>query len=547
MSIVTLFLYLTFLNWSIISFLWFFCKKQETLDYLKIYWAIGIVFMAWSAMLIESVFENPDLNFRQILTNILITVWGIRLSSHLYNNKFYLGHDFSHKRLKTKEEFSLKTYVSFFLLLGLVQITIISPAIYINFLPGYKGFNLLDCLGLMVFVLGWVIETKSDRALIDFKKLKQNKLKVLKTNLWSYSRHPNYFGTLLQWWGLYLIACNAIGGFWSFYGPLLMTSIFLLRSIKRQEDKLLTTLPDYYLYTQETNKLIPNLSQVYELLTGYLILFSPKKSTTYVFGYLSHSKNIVIRNVLFFIFNLLYKPDLKEFERISIRSYSSFNDFFTRKLKSEARNIDLSEFNVISPVDGTISSHGRIKKGELIQAKGLNYSLEDLIKNKTQEEFFKDGHFITIYLAPKNYHRIHFPLAGTIKETKYFKGNLYSVNAISKKIIPSLYTKNERTLIHVKSKELSYSLVSIGAFIVGSIIPFWLNDETYIKDKIVSLWNDGPSKNELEVKKGQELGFFEMGSTVILLFPKSIQVEKNFLSENKAVKFGEVLFNLKIN
>ena len=116
MSIVTLFLYLTFLNWSIISFLWFFCKKQETLDYLKIYWAIGIVFMAWSAMLIESVFENPDLNFRQILTNILITVWGIRLSSHLYNNKFYLGHDFSHKRLKTKEEFSLKTYVSFFLL-----------------------------------------------------------------------------------------------------------------------------------------------------------------------------------------------------------------------------------------------------------------------------------------------------------------------------------------------------------------------------------------------------------------------------------------------
>ena len=229
-----------------------------------------------------------------------ITIWGLRPLSFLYNNKFHLVHGSTHQRLKIKEEFNFKTYCSFFLLLGLLQITIMSPVIYINFLPGSGGFNLLDYMGLLVFIFGWIIEKKSDRTLKEFKKLPQNKSRVLKTNLWSYCRHPNYFGNLLQWWGVYFIACNSIGGIWSFYGPLVLAFIFLLKPIKRQEQRLLSRLPEYYQYTQETNKFIPNLGLICKLLTSYLLLLSPKKSITYVFGFLSQSKNTVIKNILFF-------------------------------------------------------------------------------------------------------------------------------------------------------------------------------------------------------------------------------------------------------
>ena len=243
-------------------------------------------------------------------------------------------------------------------------------------------------------------------------------------------------------------------------------------------------------------------------------------------------------------FCYFYKPNLDESINKRPQDFRSFNDFFTRKLESKSRPINQDTDTIISPVDGTVVSLGNLKEGTLIQAKGISYDVSDLIQDQALENTFKNGCYVTIYLAPINYHRIHFPFSGTIEKTKYLKGNLYSVNASSARRIKSLYSKNERTFTFVKSESLSYGLVSVGAAMVGSIVPFWNEEINSKKEHLVNLWNQGPDEDLLRVSKGKELGYFQMGSTVILLFPSDIQIDKNFLYEAKPVKFGEELINL---
>jgi phosphatidylserine decarboxylase len=199
---------------------------------------------------------------------------------------------------------------------------------------------------------------------------------------------------------------------------------------------------------------------------------------------------------------------------------------------------------ITSPVDGAVVQLGNIAKETLIQAKGIEYSVSDLIKDKSLAKTFKEGFFITIYLAPTNYHRIHSPFGGTIEKTKYLEGNLYSVNAKSTQKIKSLYSNNERTFYYIRSDNFYYGLVSVGAAMVGSIVPFWNTETKPSKRNLIAMWNEGPKKDIQAVNKGQELGYFQMGSTVILLFPSGIEADKNFLYESKAVKFGEELINL---
>ena len=286
------------------------------------------------------------------------------------------------------------------------------------------------------------------------------------------------------------------------------------------------------------------MSKKYKKIFGWWQNALPHKIITIIAGYFYRSKNVFLKSFLINIFCFLYRPNLNESERTDKKEYKSFNDFFTRKLQPEARAINFSQSKVISPVDGVITSFGEIKDGTLFQAKKNKYRLEDLLKNKNIEEVYKDGYYITIYLAPSNYHRIHFPLDGTIKKTKYFPGSLYSVKKSSLRILASLYTKNERALVHVESKIISYCLISVGALMVGRIVPFWLKNSDLNKMEIVSAWNQGPQENLSKIKKGKELGYFEMGSTVILLLSSSVKLNNNFLSESMAVKFGEVLLDL---
>ena len=181
----------------------------------------------------------------------------------------------------------------------------------------------------------------------------------------------------------------------------------------------------------------------------------------------------------------------------------------------------------------------------LIQAKKHYYSVEDLLGEKIAKKSNSKQYFITIYLAPTDYHRIHCPYEGYISSTKHMGKLLFSVNTKAQENIPNLYIKNERTVMKVKNNLISYSLVSVGASIVGSIVPFWSNDVSKSRKDFITEWNKGPEESKKQASRGQELAHFKMGSTVILLFNDSSKLDLHSLTTNKTVKFGSKLINLK--
>ena len=538
MSLLEYFVYITLVNWSIITLLWLFIKKDKQFFLRDLYWGAGFILLSLLAMILQNVLENSDFQIRQILVNSLVVLLGIKL--FLWTNK--------KRKLKVsvrKEPYerNLKSYKDNFLKMGLLQIIVISPIISVNYLPGINSFNFLDLMGLILFSFGFYTETKSNNELLTFKTQSLKEKEILTSGLWRLSRHPNYFGHILQWWALYIIACSSIGGEWSFYGPLIMY-LFLLNSIKGTEKRLLANFPEYKAYYIGTNRLIPDFFIGRNGPLAILRPLIPFKLLTALAGYFSNLETPFIKYLLINLFCYLYKPDLKESLKSDTKMYSSFNEFFTRKLKPESRPINQDANILTSPVDGMVVQLGNIEKQTLIQAKGIKYGLANLIEDKALARTFENGFFITIYLAPTNYHRIHSPFDGTIEETKYLEGSLYSVNAQSTRKIKSLYSSNERTFCYIKSDNFYYGLVSVGAAMVGSIIPFWNTETKSAKRNLIKMWNEGPEKDLRAVKKGQELGYFQMGSTVILLLPDGAVADKNFLYESKVVKFGEELINL---
>ena len=197
-----------------------------------------------------------------------------------------------------------------------------------------------------------------------------------------------------------------------------------------------------------------------------------------------------------------YSVDLSEAKKENIEDYTCFNDFFTRELKEGARPIG---DGFISPVDGTLSQNGKIENGNLIQAKGRNFTLKALLGNDK-----KFDNFATIYLAPSNYHRIHAPLDGKLLKMEYIGGDLFSVNNNTAKSVNNLFARNERVVCYFDS----YTIVLVGAIFVGSMETVWHGMITppYGKRFVI----DYTDKN-ISLKKGDELGRFNMGSTVILL------------------------------
>ena len=538
MSLLEFFIYITLINWSILTLLWLFIKKKDQFYLKDLYWGFGIALLAFSAVALQGLLEVSYFHVRKILVTFLALVLGIKL--FLFTNKKRKLKDDIEKKVYER---TLGSYKDNFLKMGILQVIVISPIISVNYLPGMNSLNFLDFMGLVLFSLGFYAETKSNRDLLAFKTENPKGTEILTTGLWGLSRHPNYFGHILQWWALYIIACSSIGGEWSFYGPLIM-SLYLLISIEGTEKRLLADFPKYSVYSIHTNKLIPDLFIGRSGPLAALRPLVPFKKLTALAGYFSNLESFFIKDLLICLFCYFYKPNLKESVESDIKRYKSFNDFFTRKLKSEARPINPDINTITSPVDGMVVQLGKIEKETLIQAKGIKYNVGDLIKDKTLAKTFRNGFFITIYLAPKNYHRIHSPFSGTIEETRYLEGNLYSVNFQSTRKIQSLYNNNERTFCYVKSDDFYYGLVSVGAAMVGSIVPFWNTETKPKKRNLVNLWNEGPEEDLKAVSKGQELSYFQMGSTVILLLPPGIEADKNFLYESKAVKFGEELINL---
>jgi phosphatidylserine decarboxylase len=223
-------------------------------------------------------------------------------------------------------------------------------------------------------------------------------------------------------------------------------------------------------------------------------------------------KNALIRGFL-----KLYAIDMTDAVQSDPFSYGSFNEFFTRALKSGARGIAPGPKEIACPVDGTISEAGQIDGDRLLQAKGRNYTLSELLASQAWAKHFDGGSFATIYLAPFNYHRIHMPLRGQLRETVYVPGRLFSVNAATAAQVPRLFARNERVLTLFETEGGEMALILVGALNVGSMGTVWAGDITPAARRVVTPL----PPQEVTLDKGAELGRFNMGSTVILLFQAS--------------------------
>jgi phosphatidylserine decarboxylase len=220
-------------------------------------------------------------------------------------------------------------------------------------------------------------------------------------------------------------------------------------------------------------------------------------------------KNLFIRGFL-----KLYRIDMSEAAESDAYRYGSFNEFFTRALKDGARPIANDERAIASPVDGCVSEAGAIEGERLLQAKGRDYTLTELLGAQPWAGRFQGGSFATIYLAPFNYHRIHMPLAGRLLETVFVPGRLFSVNAATAQHVPRLFARNERVLTLFDSAHGQFAVVLVGALNVGSMTTVWAGDITPSPRREITRI---PSP-AITLAKGAELGRFNMGSTVILLF-----------------------------
>ena len=529
MSLGEFFIILLIVNIIFLSTTWLLNKKKRDSNIDFVSQGFSLIVLAWSAIFVNLLFNDTDIKLRQWLITVLVTIWGLKLTLDIFSTK-------EQKKDLNSDNLSLDLYLKKVPRRVIFQMLIISPVISVNFLPGPSGLNFLDFMGVLIFSTGLLYEIYSNKELTHFKSKSTNEQKIFIEGLWSFSRHPNYLGKLIQWWSLYIIALSAVFGYWSIYGPIIYT-FYLSSYVNSQESKLKIKYKGYLNYSKVTNKLFPEILFLMQL-------FLPQRFLTSVFGYLTNSKIKILKSFLIKLFFFIYKPDLTEAELSNPQEYSSFNHLFTRRLKPNSRAFKSAAKVIISPVDGEITDFGNLSKGKLIQAKKYKYDIYELLDEKQTTKIFDKGSFISIYLAPKNYHRIHFPYGGKISKTKHIPGSLLSVNKRSQISIPSLYTKNERAWVSVTSEGFSYLVVCVGAFMVGSIVPFWASDISKKTTQLISSWNNGPSKELNSVDKAQELGFFQMGSTIILIFSNEFKLNNNFLSANKSVKFGETMVEI---
>lgn len=241
------------------------------------------------------------------------------------------------------------------------------------------------------------------------------------------------------------------------------------------------------------------------------------------------------KNVLIRAFLKAYPVDLSEAEQSEPASYQSFNAFFTRALRAELRPIAAAAAAIASPVDGTVSECGRIDGEILLQAKGRSYSLPDLLAAQDWAGRFAGGTFATVYLAPFNYHRIHMPISGNLLDCIYVPGRLFSVNDATARDVSRLFARNERVLTRFDSAAGQFALVLVGALNVGSMATVWAGDITPRRPRVLTHL----PKVRITLAKGAELGRFNMGSTVILLFEPGRTRWDDFLCRGSTLRFGQ--------
>ncbi|WP_108126265.1 archaetidylserine decarboxylase [Saccharospirillum mangrovi] len=266
---------------------------------------------------------------------------------------------------------------------------------------------------------------------------------------------------------------------------------------------------------------------------------APHHLLSRVVGRLAASEWAPIRRSFIGLFARRFQVNMSEAERENLSEYRNFNDFFTRALKADARPLPTDANRLICPVDGAVSQAGAIEAGRIFQAKGRDYSLTELLGGDAdQAKTFRDGRFATLYLSPRDYHRIHMPCDAQLIRTTFVPGRLFSVNGVTAEHVPNLFARNERLVCEFNTAKGRMILVLVGAMIVASIETVWAGIVAPAGSRIQHrhFGDAGPS-----FKRGDEMGRFRLGSTVIAVFEAGALEWDAAISAGQPVRLGQPL------
>ncbi len=261
----------------------------------------------------------------------------------------------------------------------------------------------------------------------------------------------------------------------------------------------------------------------------------------------THSEIKLWKNFMINLVINIYGVNMSEAKQQDIEKFASFNQFFTRELNTEARPITPIANGIACPADGAVSQAGMIEQGKIFQAKGKSFSAIDLLggENNDTAKAFENGSYTTIYLSPKDYHRLHMPIKGTLTEMRHIPGRLFSVNTATTNSVPGLFARNERVACFFDTEIGPMALVLVGAIFVSSIETTWHGIVTPPSIESVRSWKykeDAPI-----IEKGEEMGRFNMGSTIIVLFGEDkVRWEADFKA-GKIVQLGECIGNTTLD
>jgi phosphatidylserine decarboxylase len=264
----------------------------------------------------------------------------------------------------------------------------------------------------------------------------------------------------------------------------------------------------------------------------------PKRLITQLAGKIANLRGGALTHAIIRRFVAKYGVNMAEAADPCIESYPTFNEFFTRPLRGGLRPIADADF--VCPVDAAISQFGPIEHDQIFQAKGHSYSTRSLVGGDQQlAHRFDHGHFATLYLAPKDYHRIHMPCEGRLTRMIYIPGDLFSVNPLTARHVPSLFARNERVVCVFETVHGPFVNVLVGATIVGSVATVWHGIVNPPRTRDIREWRY--DDKDIVLGKGAEMGRFLLGSTVVMLFPKNVVTFNSDWAPSKSVRLGEAM------
>jgi phosphatidylserine decarboxylase len=280
----------------------------------------------------------------------------------------------------------------------------------------------------------------------------------------------------------------------------------------------------------------------WEKTKGLIFHFFPHHYVSRATYWLTRQK-LPLLDTLIKLFIKVFNVNLQDAKIKNLSEFETFNAFFTRELEPDARPIDIDEQAIISPCDGKISQFGQIEQHSLIQAKGKNFTLNEFLTPNCQHiEYFKDGNFCTIYLSPRDYHRVHMAYDAQLMEMIYVPGRLFSVAPYAPKAIDKLYARNERVVCIFKTQHGYMASVMVGAVNVAAIDTVWAGPVTPPHlDHVISYNYQDQS---IQLKKGDLMGTFNMGSTVVMMYSKDFGKAIDSLSCEQKVLMGEKIANV---